>query len=73
MKRLLKSSKFWLSVIGSIFGVFTFKLTGSETLSVLIVSSFVGGVVATAFEDYASKIKGIGGELPPDDDEEGGI
>lgn len=73
MERLLKSRKFLLAVIGSIFGVVAFILTKSETLSVLIITSFTAGVLGTAWEDYASKRNGIGGELPPDDDEEGGI
>ena len=70
MNRLLKSSKFWLSVIGSVFGVVAFKLTGSTTISVMVLSAFGFGIIGTAGEDIA---RFIGGELPSTDDDEGGI
>lgn len=75
MKRLINSSKFWLSVIGSVFGVAAFKLTGSTTIAVMILSAFGLGIAGNAAEDVAESLKSIpGGGIPnpkeEDDDEE---
>lgn len=72
MKRLLNSSKFWLSVIGSVFGVLAFKLTGSQTIAVMILSAFGLGIAGNAAEDVAERLKSIpgGGIKPPNDNDD---
>ena len=66
MKRLIKSSKFWLAVIGSIFSVAAFKLTNEISLSYWILGAFIGGIVGTAGEDIADKVKTLIGTRPDD-------
>lgn len=75
MNRLLKSSKFWLAVIGSIFGVASFILTGSTTISVMILSAFGLGIAGNAAEDvtklFKDSVPGGGVSDPTEECEEG--
>ena len=65
MNRLIKSSKFWLAVIGSLLAVISYKFTDQINLSYWIMGAFIGGSVGTTAEDMISKSIGGGGIARP--------
>ena len=61
MNRLVKSSKFWLAIIGSIFSILSYVFTQQINLSYWILTAFIGGIVGNTAEDLMTKFKSIGG------------
>ncbi len=71
MNRLIKSSKFWLAIIGSIFSILSFVLTNEINLSYWILTAFIGGIIGNTAEDLMDSFKSVpGGGLPPPKDDE---
>ena len=51
MKRLLKSSKFWIAMFGSVVGIVAWRYTQDVTITSLIIGLFGAGSVGTSMED----------------------
>ena len=69
MKRLLRSSKYWLAISGTIAGLLAWKFTeGNVTVTSIIIGLFGGGIVGTAAEDMMRKSIGGGGVSDPTGD-----
>jgi len=59
MKRLLKSSRFAVTVIGLVASWVTMKWFGSETYALAVLGAFTTMVITTAGKDIASTMKGV--------------
>lgn len=71
MQRLIKSSKFWLAIIGSIFSILAYVFTKEINLSYWILTAFIGGIIGNTAEDLMTTFKSVpGGGLPPPKDDE---
>ena len=55
MKRLLKSSKFWLAVIGAVTAVLVWMLTNSEGFAMYVSGFFGVGILGNSAEDMMTK------------------
>lgn len=59
MKRLLKSSRFAITVIGLICSWLTMYWFDTETYALAVLAAFTTMVVSTTVKDTAATIKGV--------------
>lgn len=57
MNTLLKNSKFWLAVIGSIFGGVSYYMTKDNTITMFVLGLFGSGIVIDTAKGFISKSK----------------
>ena len=59
MKRLLQSSRFLCTLIGTVLSTFIYKFIGDGTFALAILGSFTAIVVTTTVKDTAKTMKGV--------------
>lgn len=73
MKRLLKSSKFWLAVIGAAVAILTWKITQDANFAMYVSGLFGLGILGNAGEDMISQYRtGNPDPTRPKDDDDNG-
>ena len=61
MKRLMRSSRFWATVLGTMAANYSYKLTDDGTFALAILGAFTAIVVTGASKDIVRTWKGENG------------